>query len=129
MPCSTSVMKAFRIILAALIAVALCGFKGLSGGYVPVGLSQVGGSNSPNTLSRFTLQLEGVTSTNQVVTIQVSDSSAYVNMPATVTVPAGSSQVSFGATVSENPPSGWTISASCNGGSVMIGQICPPPSN
>jgi hypothetical protein len=92
---------------------------------IPSWMQQTAGYNIPGTKNAYMVVLDGVTDTDQVVDISCSSSSAYSSLPATVIVPAGSDRATFQGAVSMNPPMNWTLSASCNGGSVSLALGVP----
>jgi hypothetical protein len=134
-------MSNFKLLFALAVAATTVavGFKSvsshsdlsiraeMSGHWVPVVLVQTDGTHSPNTVDQFRVDMNDYVDADQAVSISINTSGAYTNLPTSVTVPAGQKSVTFSATVSNNPPSSWTLSASANGTTVTCGQLIPPP--
>lgn len=130
-------MKLDKIVISSLIgifALAPATFVPLKasastvrGQDLPAWVVQTYGSNAAGSDNTYKVVLTGTPSVDQVVDITASQSGAYTNLPSTVTVRAGTDNVSFTARVSNNPPSQWTLTASCNGGSASLGVLTPPP--
>lgn len=94
---------------------------------MPIEIIQISGNNSAGSSNTYRVSLSGTVDSAQTVSLFITLSGVYTNMPSTATVPAGQSSVDVTATVSQNPPAGWKIVAACNGTAVLSAELTPPP--
>jgi hypothetical protein len=109
----------FTALVVALLALTLAKpalAKPLEG-YIPIFAVSDPTVASPGGTVTITVGLNGTPSQSQQVAI--AGSSHWASIPSSVTVQAGHSSVSFNATLKTNASGGATVSASCNGGSVL----------
>jgi len=86
-------------------------------GWVPVTMTQPATAEAGSTFVG-TVTLMGAPTQDEVVSLGTNSSSCFAYLPATVTVPAGSTSVSFSATFATAVNGNVSITASACGGSV-----------